>query len=153
MLFRSLLTGLDLKKRLKYCRNAKKINMDTEFWTKQVSFYLDGKGLIYKTNPFDMATAPRAREWRKPNEGLNYGCVAKGSKEGVRNANFMVAISHTKGVVLCDQYFGRINGEKFADIVKHSFPSAFEKSINARARRLLMDGCPNQNSKIGRAHV
>ena len=145
-----LLTKLDLKNCLKYCRKAKKINFDTEFWTKQVSFYLDGKGFIYKTNPFDMATAPRAREWRKPNEGLNYGCVAKGSKEGVRNANFMVAICYSKGVVICEQYFGRIDGKKFADIVKRTFSSAFEKSINPRTRRLLMDGCPNQNSKVAK---
>ena len=147
---KGLLTQLDLKKRLKYCRCAKKLKLGTDFWTKNVSFYLDGKGFVYKRNPYDMATAPRAREWRKPNEGLKYGCVAKGAKEGVRNANFMVAISFSKGVVLCEQYFGRITGSKFADIVKRTFPAAFEKSINPTTRRFLMDGCPNQNSKVAK---
>jgi len=48
------------------------------------------------------------------------------------------------------KYFGRIDGSKFADIVKRTFPSAFDKSVNPDARRFLMDGCPNQNSKIAR---
>ncbi len=61
--------------------------------------------------------------------------------------NFMVAISYGKGVVLCEQYDGTITGPKFAEIVK-SFPKAFNKSSNPKARRFLMDGCPRQNSKV-----
>ena len=40
----------------------------------------------------------------KRNEGPKLGCRAKGSKYGCLNFNFMVAISHSKGVVLCCQY-------------------------------------------------
>ena len=146
---KGLLSVQDMKKRTKYCRKAKQMKLDEQFWTKQVSFYLDGKGFQYKQNPKDMARAPHSREWRKRSEGLKYGCVAKGSKEGATNANFMVGISFDKGTVLCEQYTGHITGEKFADIVRQSFPSAFDKSINPIARRIIMDGCPRQNSKAG----
>ena len=46
-------------------------------------------------------------------EGLDIACVAKGKKEGCRNANFMVAIVHGKGVVMYRQYEGSIMGAKF----------------------------------------
>ena len=60
------------------------------------------KDLIFKTNPLDQARAPKAREWRKKNEGLEIGCTAKGKKEGSVNSNFMVGISYNGGVVLCE---------------------------------------------------
>ena len=104
------------------------------------------KRLSVQTNPNDQARAPRAREWRKRGEGLK--CSSKGKKEGCTYANFMVAISYSKGAVLCEQYDGPITIEKFVAIVKSSFEKAFENSSNPKARRLLMDGCPRQNSKI-----
>ena len=63
---------------------------DIKFWTTQVSFYFDCKGFQYKQNPKVMERAPHTCEWPKGSEGLKYGCVAKVSKEWVRNANFMV---------------------------------------------------------------
>ena len=54
----------------------------------------------FKTIPHDKARAPNSREWRKWGEGLDIGCVAKGKKEG--SANFIIAISYGKGVVLCE---------------------------------------------------
>ena len=51
------------------------------------------------------------------------------------NSNFMIGISFSKGAVLCEQYFGLITGNKFADIVDSSFDSAFENSINPVLRR------------------
>ena len=148
---KGLLTKKDLKKRLKFCRNIIKINYGPQFWNNGIAFYLDGKGFEFKTNPLDQARAPTAREWRKISEGLSINCVAKGKKEGVRNANFMIAISHGKGVVMCTQYHGRINGEKFARIVKSEFPTAF--SISEKTRTFLMDGCPRQNSKVAKAAI
>ena len=65
----------------------------------------------------------------------------------------MVGFSFTKGVVLCDQYFGTITGTKFAEIVDHSFPIAFSNSVNPEARRIIMDGCPRQNSAIGKKAI
>lgn len=121
--------------------------MGNEFWRTGISFYLDGKGFQYKSNPYDQARAPGAREWRKRGEGLKLNCTVKGKKEGSVNVNFMVAISYGKGVVLCEQYDGSITGPKFAEIVK-SFPKAFKKSSSPKARRFLMDGCPRQNSKV-----
>ena len=53
----------------------------------------------------------------------------------------------SKGVILCEQYFGPIAGTKFADVVDSSFDSAFENSINSVLKSFLMDGCPRQNSR------
>ena len=145
---KGLLYKKDLIEREKFCKNIRKKKLGQEFWNTGISFYLDGKGFEYKKNPQDQARAPTAREWRKKGEGLNFGCVAKGKKEGATNANFMVAISYGKGVVLCKRYEGSITGEKFSAIVRAKFPDAFERSSNPRAKRLLMDGCPRQNSKV-----
>ena len=143
---KGLLKPKDLRIRLKFCRNIRKMNCGQEFWNEDIAFYLDGKGFEYKVNPLDQARAPSAREWRKVSEGLCIGCVAKGKKEGATNANFMIAISHGKGVVLCRQYFGTITGLKFAEIVKKDFPKAFRNS--SKTKMFLMDGCPRQNSKV-----
>ena len=50
-----------------------------------ISFYLDGKGFQYKSNSYDQARAPGAREWRKRGEVLKFNCTAKGKKEGSIN--------------------------------------------------------------------
>ena len=145
---KGLLHAKDLKSRVKFCRKVKKNKLGERFWKSGISFYLDGKGFQYKRNPYDQARAPGAREWRKRGEGLKFNCTAKGKKVGSINVNFMVAISYGKGVVLCEQYDGTITGKKFAAIVESSFPTAFEKSSNAKGKRLLMDGCPRQNSRV-----
>ena len=145
---KGLLHAKDLKSRTMFCRKIRKQQLGNEFWRTGISFYLDGKGFQYKSNPYDQARAPGAREWRKRGEGLKIHCTAKGKKEGCINVNFMVAISYGKGVVLCEQYDGTITGKKFATIVHSSFPKAFENSSNPKAKRFLMDGCPRQNSKI-----
>ena len=51
---------------------------------------------------------------------------------------------------MCEQYFGPINGKKFADIVENSLPACLLDSVNPREKRVLMDNCPRQNSKIAR---
>lgn len=98
--------------------------------TSEENKYLDGKGFHYKINPMDMARAPKGREWRKECEGLSYGCVAKGSKEGRQSGTFMVGISYDKGIVHCEQYWGSMTGEKIAQIVQSALPLALDKSIN-----------------------
>ena len=72
----------------------------------------------------------------------------KGQKEGVRNANFMVGISYQTGVIVCKQYFGSITGEKMAQIADEELAPALERSFEQRARRILQDGCPRQNSRV-----
>ena len=89
----------------------------------------------------------------KKGKGLKFNRTTKGKKEGGINVNFMVALSYGKGVVLCEKYDGMITGKKFAAIVKSSFPRAFKKSSNPKAKRFLMDGCPRQNSKMTRRAI
>ena len=145
-----ILKQKDLTTRLKFAKRLKKIGLGLEFWKKGVSFYLDAVGFIYKKNPMDQARAPSAREWRRRDEGLSYGCTAKGKKEGSTQVKFMVAISYQQGVVLCEQYDNRLCGRSFSTMVRKKFPLAFSLSINPKAKRLLQDGCPVQNSKRGR---
>ena len=90
----------DLTLRLKFYRNIQKQGLGQQFWDKGISFYLGGVGFELKICPRDQARTPKAREWRKKCEGRD-DCVAKGKKEGKKSANFMVAISKGKGVVLC----------------------------------------------------
>ena len=145
---KGLLGEQDLVDRLKFCKKLRKKKLNQGFWNTGISFYLDGKGFEFKTNPHDQARAPSAREWRKRGEGLKIGCVAKGKKEGSVNANFMVAISYGKGAVICKRYDGQITGAKFAAIVEKTFPNAFLNSTNPKGKLFLMDGCPRQNSKV-----
>lgn len=150
---KGILLQKDLRARLMFCRKVKRLEFGSDLWKTGVSFYLDGKGYEFKCNPFDQARAPRAREWRRKGEGLSFRCTAKGKKEGSRNANFMVAISYGKGVVMCKQYFGTITGEKFANIVQSEFLAAFKNSSNPKGKLLLMDGCPRQNSAAAKSAI
>lgn len=143
---KGLMSKKDLKQRLTFCRKVKKRNLGKTFWRNGISFYFDATGFCYKRNPMDEATAPTAREWRLRNEGLELGCTAKGSKEGRKQAKFMVAISYGKGVVMCIHYTGRLNASTYAEFVENQFPRAFAKSSNPVSRRFLQDGCPIQNS-------
>ena len=148
---KGMLLARDLPKRKKWCRYAKMITSRLpNFWTDNVSFYCDGVGFEYKTNPQDQARAPSAQEWRKECEGLSFNCTAKGKKEGVRQSHFIVGIAHRRGVVLCEQYFGTITGAKFADIVTRYFSLAFQKCKFPYMKHVLMDGCPRQGAIIAR---
>ena len=86
--------------------------------------------------------------WRRANEGLSAECTTKGSHEGMggKVTHFMVAVAYNKGVVLCEQHKGNINGEKFADFIKN-FKDALVKGANPRGKLFLQDGDPSQNSK------
>ena len=44
--------------------------------------FLDGVSFAYKSNPLNEDSLPKGRIWRKPGEGLDYGCTAKVKKEG-----------------------------------------------------------------------
>jgi hypothetical protein len=47
-----------------------------------IHFFLNGVSFAYKRNPFDQGSLPKGRIWQKPGKGLDYGCTAKGMKEG-----------------------------------------------------------------------
>ena len=146
---KGLLSKKDMIIRNKFAKKAKKILKD-DFWTKGISFYLDGVGFTHKFNPKDQACSTSSMAWRKSSEGL--ALSTKGKKEGTggRVANFLVAIAHEKGVLCCEQYMGNITGESFADFVRENFPEMFENSSNPRGKLFLQDGDPRQNSKKAR---
>ena len=43
-----------------------------------------------------------------------------------------------------------MTGEKYAYITKNNFPQALENSINPRAKRIVQDNYPRQQSKIAK---
>ena len=144
---KGLLRAADLNARLDFCKNIRKRKLGQIFWNNHVATYLDSKGFQYKTQPLDQARAPSAREWRKRNEGLKFGCTAKGTKEGSINVNFVVGISQSKGVVLCHHYKKALTADKMVQIIETALPEAFDESVDSFGRRVLADGCPRQNSK------
>ena len=143
---KGILSKTDIRKRYNFAKIMKK-DYSSDVWTKQIAFYLDGVSFTHKTNPADEAKAPKGRIWRKPNEGMDRGCTAKGSHEGSggKLVKMMVAISHGAGVVLCDQY-NKLDGPYFKDLVLREFPQMFKKARKGRSRLWLQDGDPSQNS-------
>jgi len=148
---KGLLKKKDLRKRYLFAKKVVRIT-NIDIWTKGISFYLDGVGFQHKYNPLDEARSTKAMAWRRRDEGLDPLCTAKGSHvgSGGRVAHFIVAIAHGKGVILCEQYFGRLNGEKFAQFIRDHFENTFAVSANTTGRLFLQDGCPTQNSKKAR---
>ena len=147
------MSRLDLRKRLRFARKVRRLGLRQNFWTQGISFYLDAVGFVYKTNPADEARAPGAREWRRRNEGLSYGCTAKGRKEGTTQQKFVVAIAHGKGVILAKSYHGRLTGASISTFIDRHFPQTFALSANPRGKRFLQDGCPVLNSKKAKRAV
>lgn len=147
---KGILKEEDLKIRLDFCKQIKKLKLGREFWEQGISMYVDGVGFEHKTNPRDDARCPTAKEWIRDKDTLSLGCTAKGKKEGAHNANFMVGISSGAGVVLAEQYEGQITGQKMADIVGDAFDDAFERCAQPCSRRILQDNCTRQNSKAAR---
>ena len=150
---KGLLKRADLHARKAFCQTIKKRKLEQDFWNNHVAMYLDAKGFQFKTRPLDQARAPSSSEWRKKNEGLKFGCTAKGNKVGSINVNFMVGISYNKGVVLCEHYKNTITTQKMEQIIRDAMRQALESSINPNSKQILMDGCPRQNSKLGRKPV
>ena len=89
--------------------------------------------------------------WRKRNEGLLQGCVAKGRKCGTggKLVHLMVAISYNKGVIMCEQY-EKLNGAYFVSFIERNFENMFIDSGKAPSRLWLQDGDPSQNCVMAR---
>ena len=106
--------------------------------------------MAHKCNPSEQAKAPRARIWRKANEGLKRGCTAKASKTGTgaRVVKVMVAISYHKGVIICEDY-EKMCGNYFSDFISRNFEFMFKKT-DEKSRMWLQDGDPSQNSAKSR---
>ena len=148
-----LQTKNDLKLRLQFAKKVKR-KLGPNFWKQGVSFYLDGVSFTHKFNPADQARAPKTMAWRRPNEGLKYKCTAKGSHEGTggKVAHFFAAIGYGKGIVLCEQYHGMLNGQSFANFVREHFPRLFTTGSDPKGKLFVQDGDPSQNSRTARCH-
>ena len=134
-----------LKKRRKFARKVTKMLTD-KFWEEGI----DAVGFQHKYNTHGEAWSIRTITWRLKNEGLYPHCTAKGSHlgSGGRVAHHLiVAIVHQKGVVLCEQCEGKINGDMFSDFIKTHFQEAFSRCWIPKGKKFLQDGCPVQNSK------
>ena len=110
-----MMSPKDMQKRVLFCRRIERRKLGLEFWTKGISFYLNGEGFQYKTNPHDQARATKGRGWKTASEGFKF--TVKGKKKGQTMLNFMCAIT----LVICEQYHGSINGKKMVDIVDGNF--------------------------------
>ena len=69
-------------------------------WTYGISMYVHAVGYEYKTNPYEQAKTPSAREWRLRNEGSNVGCTTKGAKEGCKQVKFLVGMAQQESLSL-----------------------------------------------------
>lgn len=86
------------------------LKTNINFWTNEVSFYMDGVSFVHNFNPMRTAsTTGMASVWRKKGEGLML--TGKGSKDlpGGRRVHVMVAIAYGKGVILAKPY-EKMNG-------------------------------------------
>ena len=57
---KGLMTKLDRKKRVKFCRRISKEKTE-DFWKNGIAFYLDSTNFVHKMNPQDQAMVPKAR--------------------------------------------------------------------------------------------
>lgn len=128
---KGVVTRDDRKCRVKFAMKITRLLTDN-FWREGVSFYFDGVSFAHKLNPYAEATAPRTMMWRKRSEGLKFTCKGKKVGSGGAVAHFFVAVSYSKGVIMCEQYFERLCGEMFNNFVCSKFPEAFEKSCNPK---------------------
>ena len=124
----------DLKKRRKFPLKVTKMLTD-KFWEEGILFYIDAAGFQHKQNSYDETRSIRDIAWRLKNEGSHLHCTAKATHQGSggRVAYFTAAIAHQKGVVLCEHYEGKINGDMFSDLIKAhfqklSFDAGFQKA-------------------------
>ena len=153
---KGILSKADLSQRLKFAKTVQQKFTDGKLWTDGIAFYLDGASFTHKYEPLDQAQAPKTMIWRKAHdERLKFGLTTKGSHEENRGkvAHFFVAIGYSKGVLLCEQYFGRLNGKMFADFIRDEFPKTFSNSVNPSGKIFLQDGDPNQNSGLARVEM
>ena len=144
---KGILYRKDLKARLKFAKKCKRL-LPADFWKRGISLYLDGVGFEYKRNPCQSARSSKTMGWRRANQGLDVNCTAKGKKEGKKQARFYVGISYDEGVVMCKRYSGRLNAERYAEIIIPKLDEALDMSCNPVTRRILQDNCPVMNSTL-----
>jgi len=150
---KGLLSAKDKTLRIRFAKRMKLIFKEkSDFWSKDIAFYLDGVSFIYKRNPLGEAMRPRARVWRKLNEGLKV--TAKGSKDlaGGKRLHLIVVISHSAGVVFVEDY-EKMNGQYFASFIRRNFDECFSRSMKGPTRLFVMDNDPSQNSILAKSEL
>ena len=117
---KGLLSANDKKLRVAWAKEH--INKPLSYWQNDIAFYLDGVGFAHKYNPMGEARAVSSMAWRRPDEGLTI--TTKGRKEGSggKMANFFVAISYGRGVVMCHHFDWVINGKNFSNLIRKEIP-------------------------------
>lgn len=147
---KGMLTGKDLRARVNFAKKMVK-EYSADVWSKEITFYLDGKSFKYTRNPLASAKCTRSRACRKVHEGLFKGCTAKGSKcgTGVKKLDLVVCISHGKGVCLVEKY-DKMDGRYFTSFVQRKFPYLFAQISKTRKKLWIQDGDPSQNCKSAR---
>jgi len=145
---KGLLYAKDLRRRLQFARVIKR-ERGPSFWTDDIAFYFDATSFHHKTHPKQNALTLKGRVWRKHNEGLSFGCTAKGRKvgSGGRVVRVHAAISYGNGVVLAKPY-KKLTGKRFAKFVKKEFDGVFGRcqGDHIKPRVFVQDGDPSQNS-------
>ena len=150
---KGLLSKKDMKNRKVFAIKALKEHEDT-FWTRDIALYLDAVSFIHKHNPFNQASYPKGRVYRKASEGLEYTTTGSKALAGGRRVHVLVAISYNGGIVLAEQY-EKMTGNFFADFIRRRLPRAFiDARVQSRrgrmAKMILMDNDPCQNSVVAR---
>ena len=109
-----------LTAKLKFANELKIV--PTNFRTESISFYLDGSSWVHKSSLDSHEKIFPTRTWRKKIQGFKLSYCAKGIEEvfGRRVAKFMVAVSHSKGIVKYYRY-------KFLNFIEEQFPNMFAK--------------------------
>ena len=146
-----MLTRCDKLKGFKYAKKVKRRFSHHDcgshvLWTRRISMYVDGVEFAYKSSPYLHSKTPSAREWQLKNEALEF--TTKGKKEDEVQVKFLVGVGHNAGVVLCERLTGRMNGKYYTSIVRKCFRRALKKTMNPKAKRILVDGDSSQNSKV-----
>ena len=64
-----------------------------------------------------------------------------------RTVHLFVVIAYGKGVVMCEQFLGKYNGDSYSKFVHKYFPATFAIFYNSESKLILQNGDPEQNCK------
>ena len=73
-------------------------------------------------------------EWKRNDQGLDINFTAKG-----KTATLYVGISYGNDVLMCKQYTGRLNAERFCKIIIQRIDDSIQNSSKPRAKRILQN--------------
>ena len=81
------------------------------------------------------------------NQRLDINFRAEGKKECITQAKFYVKISYGKSVVMCKACNGRLNAERYCEIIIPRIDDGRQNRSSSRAKRILQNSCPVMNSR------